>query len=151
MSVQKFILIATVASFALFSCEKEEFTTTPNAPSVDQGTSTTIDDDVPSTLPTSNINRNIEDAEAILTPCGQSFYADVRIGNSVVTGAYFYEITKEGSNEIIDSGMIGHGEYTHPVLETCTSYTFTFFGGNSTAFSVSQTLSSDGCGGVFGC
>lgn len=151
MSVSKFILIATVTSLTLFSCEKEEITPVlPNSPAVDSEVPNTIDDNLAEREGINVVKFN-EDAQATLTPCGNRFYADVRIGNSVVSGTYYYEIRKAGSNEIVDSGMIGHGGVTNPVLESCTEYVFKFFSANGTSHSVSQLLSSDGCGGVFSC
>ena len=151
MSVQKFILAAVVVSFALVSCQKEEIQpTVPVAPAVETGVSTSIDDDV-NQRSAKYAPRFNEDAEVVLSPCGNSFNADVRIGNSVVTGTYYYEIRKVGSNELVDSGMIGHGGNTNPVLTPCTNYSFKFFGAPGTSHSATQLLSSDGCGGIYEC
>lgn len=90
-------------------------------------------------------------AEAVLSPCGYGFSVGVIFAGSPIVGSYPYEIRDMGG-VLVDSGSISHGMNTTWVLSGCTTYQFEFWGSWAcSTCSAVQTVTSDGCGGVFVC
>lgn len=91
-------------------------------------------------------------AEISLSPCGYGFNANVYYygTTSPIIGTYAYEIWLGGT--MVDNGNISHGGSTPWVLAPCTTYTFKFWGSWASSLVTSiQTVTTDGCGGVFIC
>ncbi len=108
-----------------------------------------------------NFNKEInqEDIEfkapyaiANLTPCGNGFVVGITTGGEPSPLSFQYEIRISGTSTVEDAGMISDGGSTNWVLDPCTIYDFEFWGysGCSTC-SETQSISSDGCGGIFLC
>ena len=156
MSVTRFLAIATLSTLVLFSCTKEEITPVTPAPTVPapevENFDTTIDGDVISNARQQTTIPKYKLARAEITACGTSFHVDIRIGQLPAPGSYSYEIRNSETNELVESGSIEHSNYTNSVLQPCTEYSFKFFGINQMpSYSVTQIISSDGCGGNFSC
>jgi len=100
----------------------------------------------------SNISIIAPVAELSLSPCGYGFYANITSNGAPVTGQYQYKITLKGTNTVVDSGIISHGGNTSWNLNSCTEYDIEFWGNTVISTSTStQTVSTDGCNGVFNC
>ncbi len=152
MSVTRILAIATLSTLVLFSCTKEDIGPVPPSPTLEDIETTIDEDDITNERQLEGFHVFMEFAEAELTPCGNSFHVDVRVGDLPAVGSFNYEIRNAETNELVDSGTIGHSNYTNAVLQPCTDYKFKFFGTpNAPNNSITQTVSSDGCGGLFSC
>ena len=91
-------------------------------------------------------------AVADLSPCGYGFYVNIDLMGVPSLEAYPYTISISGTSTVVDSGTISNGSNTNWVLSPCTEYDFEFWGSEAcSSCSTIQTLTTDGCGGVFIC
>jgi hypothetical protein len=144
MAVLRIVAIATLSTFILFSCTKEDFPPSP------ENTETSS---VERTIPKQTRFDPVDIIpEAVIHSCGYGFYVDVEYMGASMSGSYPYEIRLAGTNIVVDSGMITDGGHTNWELSPCTEYDFEFWGSStSTTYSKTQTARTDGCDGSFDC
>ena len=142
MSATRSLGILFLSTITLFSCSKEEFA--PQSQRI-QGFQQTTGDD-PEEYPVAPI------AELRIQPCGYGFYVEISNLGGELNAPYMYEIRFAGTNTVVHSGTITNGGHTAWSMTPCTLYDFEFWGlSTSTTYSTVQTISTDGCGGTFGC
>lgn len=84
-----------------------------------------------------------------LSPCGYGFKFNITRGGLPDTGTYYYVIKNNLTGVTVDSDFITNGNNTNWVLSACTLYDVTVY--DWCVGAVTQTKTSDGCGGLFVC